>query len=110
MKAGVCNWSFKQGNDWDIVLKFKARDLRAATILIQIKRRGTSEIYLTTATHGTLTVGYASGDSTLVWKLPYSLTGAAIVSTNAYQYDVEITQSGAKYSEVEGSITVSKNV
>lgn len=110
MKAGVCNWTFKQGNDWDIVLVFKNRDLRTAAISIVIKRRGTSEVYLTSATNGTLAVSYLNGDSTLVWKVPYTLTGGAIVQSNAYEYDVEITESGTRYSEIEGTITVTKNV
>jgi hypothetical protein len=110
MKAGVCNWTFKQGNDFDIVLVFKGRDLRAAAILIVIKRRGTGEVYKSSATDGVLSVSYSGDDSTIIWKIPYTATGAAIVQTNAYEYDVEITESGARYSEVEGTITVTKNV
>lgn len=110
MKAAVCNWTFKQGNDWDIIFIFKGRDLRTSTVVISIKRRGTSEVYLTSASNGTLAVSYSSGDSTLVWKIPYAITGGAIVQCNSYEYDVEITQSGSRYSEVEGVITVTKNV
>lgn len=109
MLTGKYNWIFKRGTTWDISFKIEGIDLTAATVAIVITLNGSGSALFDSATDGTLTKTLVSGDTVILWTIPYTATGNATIG-QAYEYDVQVTVSGRRDVYIEGKITVTRNL
>lgn len=117
MTPGIKNWTFKRGTNWTMLFRFKNRDLTGAAVKILIKRIGetaavfdSSQNSTFVAASGTFSKTLDGSDTVVLWDISYEKTGEAVVGQPAYRYDVEITENGSRSVEIEGQITVTRNV
>jgi len=109
MLTGRYDWIFKRGTTWDISFKIDDIDLTAATVAIKITRNGSGVTLFDTATDGTLTKTLTGSDTVILWTIPYTATGEALIG-QAYEYDVQVTTGGRRDVYIEGKVTVTRNV
>ncbi len=109
MLTGRFDWVFKKATTWDISFKIDDIDLTSATVLIKIARNGGGAVLFDSSTDGTLTKTLVSGDTVILWTIPYTATGEALIG-QAYEYDVQVTTGGRRDVYIEGKVTVTRNV
>lgn len=116
MIPGVKNWIFKKGMNWAMLFRFKDKDLTAADVKIIIKHV-TGTVAFDSSDTATFVSGGSGvfsktldGDDTLVlFDVSYLKTGTVALN-EAYEYDVEITESGSRNVWIQGKINVTRNI
>lgn len=98
-----------------MLFRFKDRDLTGATVQIVIKHvTGTvafdssDTATFTGSGSGAFDVTLDGDDTLVLFDVSYTKTGTVALG-NAYEYDVEITESGSRNVEIEGRINVTRN-